>query len=80
MTGLYAVRPWEKAPCIDCAYLPQCHSGCRSCAVIASQQQPLDGYRHIYCRKAFFDEIFPTFLRNLYHQKNLAMGLSLPTL
>lgn len=70
MNRLCHIRPWENETCITCLYLPQCHGGCRSCAVINNENYSLEGYNHTYCRREFFDATFPTFLKYLYHPKN----------
>jgi sulfatase maturation enzyme AslB (radical SAM superfamily) len=75
MTALYSIRPWEREPCIDCKYLPQCRGGCRSCGYITRRHEgDEDPYDSIYCRKDFFEATFPKFLEALYCQE----GITLP--
>lgn len=74
--SLYAHRPWENSRCLKCTYLPQCHGGCRSCAVIMQKKAALANYNSTYCRKEFFDITFPTFLESLYKDTHAGINSS----
>lgn len=67
LNRLFSIRPWENEKCLRCPYLPQCHGGCRSCAVITEKDDLQEAYKGTYCRRAFFDATFPSFLRKLFN-------------
>jgi uncharacterized protein len=47
--------PWRE--CVDCKYLPICQGGCRMCNYITKKELNTP-----YCKKTFYDDIFPSFL------------------
>jgi uncharacterized protein len=62
---LLNASPWRQ--CVDCPYVPLCQGGCRMCAYVHSQGDVAS----IYCRKEFFDQCFPEFLRYRYHSRKM---------